>query len=155
MWATQAFFLMAALSSAVLATPLGGEPQIRPRFGGYDCGGTRFTIADADNIFGDTVYNIRKNVVYHFHTARGDRTYPGVFNNGGAGGDELDPSPCAGQKLMEFPILASGAQYMGGYPGAHRVVVAESKSNPNSYDYCFLMTHQGAQGNLFEKCTKY
>ncbi|KAK0701890.1 hypothetical protein B0T26DRAFT_659341, partial [Lasiosphaeria miniovina] len=54
--------------------------------------------------------------------------------------------------LYEFPILPSGADYLGGAPGADRVVFADSVKTPGAYEQCFLMTHTGATGNLFVKC---
>ncbi|TGJ85313.1 hypothetical protein E0Z10_g3468 [Xylaria hypoxylon] len=114
-------FMAAALSSAVLASPLAaGKPGIQARFSGYDCGGTFFTQAEAQEGFGDAVNAIRTDAVYF----NGGKTYPGVFRNGG-NNVELDPSPCEGKQLLEFPILTTGNGYTGGAPGAHRVVVAE------------------------------
>ncbi|KAI0444940.1 hypothetical protein F4803DRAFT_509608 [Xylaria telfairii] len=81
-------------------------------------------------------------------------SYPGVFRNGG-NPPEVDPSPCRGKVLLEFPILTSGYDYTGGPPGAHRVVVAMHGGGSTAYDQCFLMTHQGASGNLFNKCQPY
>ncbi|CAJ2513730.1 Uu.00g018490.m01.CDS01 [Anthostomella pinea] len=128
MLATQAFALMAALSSAT------------------------------QEIFGDTIHALRNNIQFSFTNARGiTRTYPEAYSNGNrAGGVELDPTPCAGRALFEFPILANGAQYTGGNPGAHRVVVAQSPTSQTAYDHCFLMTHQGVQDrNAFAKCNTY
>ncbi|KAK6085168.1 hypothetical protein SCUP515_00986 [Seiridium cupressi] len=114
------YFVVAVLSSAVLAAPMeDGKPKIEARLS-YDCGGTVFTSAQAQEGFGDAVTALRNNAVYY----NGARSYPGVFRNGGSN-LELDPSPCAGKQLLEFPILVSGNQYNGGAPGLHRVVVAE------------------------------
>ncbi|KAI1745280.1 Ribonuclease/ribotoxin [Xylaria scruposa] len=147
MLVTQSLLVVAAaLFAPVFAAPSGTEkPKLEARVSGYDCGGTRFTLAQAQNGFGDAVTALQHDVVY--------RTYPGVFRNGGTN-LELDPSPCVGKQLLEFPILSSGHAYTGGDPGAHRVVVAEH-GDGTSYDQCFLMTHQGAAGNLFNKCRTY
>ncbi|KAI1124298.1 Ribonuclease/ribotoxin [Nemania abortiva] len=139
-----------ALFAPAFAAPSGlDKARLEARFSGYDCGGTLFTVAEAQNGFGDAINAIRSDVVY----SSGTRTYPGVFRNGGTN-FELDPSPCAGKQLLEFPILASGNPYTGGDPGLHRVVVAEH-GDGTSFDQCFLMTHQGAEGNLFNKCRTY
>ncbi|KAM0811610.1 putative Ribonuclease T(1) [Seiridium cardinale] len=140
------YFVVAVLSSAVLAAPTeDGKPNIEARLT-YDCGGTVFTSTQAQEGYGDATTALKGDVVYRY----GVRTYPGVFRNGGSS-VELDPSPCAGKQLLEFPILASGSPYTGGTPGPHRVVMAEH-GDGTSYDQCFLMTHQGASGNLFNKC---
>ncbi|KAI0860258.1 Ribonuclease/ribotoxin [Xylaria cubensis] len=143
-------FVAAALFAPAFAAPSGVDsPKLEARLSGYDCGGTRFSSADAQNAFGDALNALRNDVVYHY----GTRTYPGVFRNGGTN-LELDPSPCAGKQLLEFPILTSGHAYAGGDPQLHRVVLAEH-GDGTSWEQCFLMTHQGAAGNLFNKCRTY
>jgi hypothetical protein len=64
---------------------------------------------------------------------------------------EVDASPCNGKTLYEFPVLAGGYMYTGGRPYADRVVIADN--GDGSYTQCFLMTHTGAAGNRFVKCT--
>lgn len=50
--------------------------------------------------------------------------------------------------------MRDGSSYAGGNPLADRVVVADSNSNPGTYEQCFLMTHDGAPfTNGFVKCT--
>jgi hypothetical protein len=41
--------------------------------------------------------------------------------------------------------------YTGGFPAADRAVFADN--GDGSYSQCFLMTHTGAVGNTFVKCT--
>ncbi|KAI1091548.1 Ribonuclease/ribotoxin [Rostrohypoxylon terebratum] len=79
--------------------------------------------------------------------------YPHQFRNGQATRPELDASPCVGLTLQEFPILSNGAAYAGGSPGPDRVVIGSSNPASGVWQECFLMTHTGAQGNLFVKCT--
>ncbi|KAI0132096.1 hypothetical protein BJ170DRAFT_718007 [Xylariales sp. AK1849] len=147
-------FVAAALSSAVSAAPLGDDkPKRVAEISGYDCGGARFTLAKVPDGYGDATRAIQTDAVYVYHAPNGDRTYPGPFRNGGAN-EELDPSPCAGKQLLEFPILITGAAYTGGNPGAHRVIMADH-GDGTSYDQCFLMMHRGAPGNLFNKCRPY
>ena len=64
---------------------------------------------------------------------------------------EVDASPCNGKTLYEFPILNGGYMYTGGFPAADRAVFADN--GDGSYSQCFLMTHTGAVGNTFVKCT--
>ncbi|KAI0860054.1 Ribonuclease/ribotoxin [Xylaria cubensis] len=152
MLAVQSLLLMAAaLSASVFAAPSGADmPKLEARYNGYDCSGTRFTQAQADNGFGAAIEALRAGKVYY----NGARSYPGVFRNGG-NPPEVDPSPCRGKELLEFPILTSNIDYTGGPPGPHRVVVAMHGGGSTAYDQCFLMTHQGASGNLFVKCQPY
>jgi hypothetical protein len=173
MLAVQSLLLMAAaLSASVFAAPSGADmPKLEARYNGYDCSGTRFTQAQADNGFGAAIQALRDGTVYyngaskrlHDITIRTwftnipfslQGSYPGVFRNGG-NPPEVDPSPCRGKELLEFPILTSNIDYTGGPPGPHRVVVAMHGGGSTAYDQCFLMTHQGASGNLFVKCQPY
>ncbi|KAI1114909.1 Ribonuclease/ribotoxin [Nemania sp. NC0429] len=146
MFAAQSLLLVAAtLSASVFAAPSGADkPGLEARFNGYNCGGWIFTGAEADNGFLDAIMARRNGTVYN--------GYPHVFRNGGDP-SEVDPTPCRGKTLFEFPILTSGQDYTGGPPGPHRVVVAPHGGTSTAYDQCFLMTHQGASGNLFIKCT--
>ncbi|KAH8156948.1 hypothetical protein CIB48_g11304 [Xylaria polymorpha] len=145
MFAVQPLLLMAAaLSASVFAAPSGADkPRLEARYNGYNCSGTFFTQAQADDGFGAAIQALRDDV---------GRTR--AFRNGGSP-PEVDPSPCRGKELLEFPILTSGVDYTGGPPGAHRVVVAMHGGGSTAYDQCFLMTHQGAPGNLFIRCQPY
>ncbi|KAM7196814.1 ribonuclease domain containing protein [Rhypophila sp. PSN 637] len=49
---------------------------------------------------------------------------------------------------QEFPILSSGALYNGGSPGPDRVVI-----NVPGCKQAGAITHTGASGNAFKKCT--
>ncbi|KAI1378541.1 Ribonuclease/ribotoxin [Hypoxylon crocopeplum] len=140
--------LVAMISAGVLSSPIGNETELVARINGYNCGGQTYTLTEADDAWGDGI-NRRRNGNYVYN---GGTAYPEEFRNGQAGNPEVDPSPCAGLQLYEFPIKAGGAAYNGGFPGPDRAVFADSTSSPGSYVQCFLMTHTGASGNLFVKC---
>jgi hypothetical protein len=149
MYVSQFLGLVAAalLSTTVLGSPLSvpEENALLDRRASYNCGGQTYTSAQAQDGFGDAIRHRQANSLVG--------RYPTEFRNGNAKSPEVDASPCAGMQLYEFPILHTGAQYTGGAPGPDRVVVADSNSSPGSYVQCFLMTHTGASGNLFKKCT--
>ncbi|KAI1405447.1 Ribonuclease/ribotoxin [Hypoxylon fuscum] len=138
--------LLAMMSVSVLASPFRNETFLaKRRTNGYNCGGQTYTLVQANDAWGDGISLRRANSQ--------KSGYPKEFRNGQAGNPEVEPSPCAGLQLYEFPILASGAEYNGGDPAADRAVFADSNSSPGSYEQCFLMTHTGASGNLFVKCS--
>ncbi|KAL1606503.1 hypothetical protein SLS60_003908 [Paraconiothyrium brasiliense] len=78
---------------------------------------------------------------YQAGTQVGSNDYPHTFNN-----NEGFSFAVSGPYL-EFPILSSGALYTGGSPGADRVVINTSCKQAGA------ITHTGASGNNFVKCT--
>ncbi|KAG2414422.1 hypothetical protein HFD88_003613 [Aspergillus terreus] len=52
--------------------------------------------------------------------------------------------------LYEFPIFANGI-FTGGQPGPDRIVI--KRKGKNKAVYCGLMTHTGAVGNGFVRCS--
>ncbi|KAL7620463.1 hypothetical protein AAE478_009458 [Parahypoxylon ruwenzoriense] len=141
--------LMTVMSITSLAMPHENMTELDTRARGMNCGGHQYSLSQADDAWGDGIARRRSGrYVYNGRTP-----FPEEFRNGQAGRPEVDPSPCAGLQLYEFPILSGGAEYNGGNPGPDRVVFADSRQRPGSYEHCFLMTHTGARGNLFVKCT--
>ncbi|KAK4183459.1 Ribonuclease/ribotoxin [Podospora australis] len=118
---------------------------------GYQCGTTKYTLADVENAMGDGIA-LRKRLASIKGINNVD--WPHEFRNGRSPTTpEVDPAPCKGLNLYEFPILASKRDFAaGGQPGPDRVVFADSNKTPGAFEQCFLMTHSGASGNLFVKC---
>ncbi|KAH8669729.1 guanyl-specific ribonuclease F1 [Tricladium varicosporioides] len=75
-------------------------------------------------------------------TTAGSSTYPHTYNNyeGFSFGGVAGP-------YKEFPILASGALYTGGSPGADRVIINTACKQAGT------ITHTGASGNNFVACS--
>ncbi|GJE87563.1 ribonuclease T1 [Phanerochaete sordida] len=67
--------------------------------------------------------------------------YPHQYNN-----FEGFSFPACSPKFFEYP-LKTGAAYTGGSPGADRVIY-DTKGT-----FCGCLTHKGAIGNAFLKCT--
>ncbi|KAI1098720.1 Ribonuclease/ribotoxin [Jackrogersella minutella] len=142
--------IVALMSTLSFASPIRNETELIERqASGLNCGGQQYTQQQAQDAWGSGI-NRRQTGNYVYY---GSTPYPEEFRNGQAGNPEVDPSPCAGLQLYEFPILAGGADYNGGNPGPDRVVFADSNTVSGAYVQCFLMTHTGAQGNLFVKCS--
>ncbi len=78
MLAPQSLLLVAAaLSASVFAAPSGADkPTLEARFRGYDCGGTLFTVADAQEALGDATTALRTDVVYHNGASKHVLTLP-------------------------------------------------------------------------------
>ncbi|KAI1455737.1 Ribonuclease/ribotoxin [Annulohypoxylon moriforme] len=142
---------LALASTAVLASPIRNETELVERqLRNWNCGGTQYTTAQVQAAWNNAIHL----TVTGGTIQRGSSEYPHEFRNGQAGNPEVDPSPCAGLTLREFPILASGALYTGGDPKTDRVVYGSSDPNNGVWEECFLMTHTGARArNLFVKCT--
>ncbi|KAH8593782.1 hypothetical protein B0O99DRAFT_595894 [Bisporella sp. PMI_857] len=102
---------------------------------GATCGTVVYTAA-AVNAASVRAYNH-----YTAGTTVGSNSYPHTFNN-----NEGFSFAVAGP-YQEFPILSSGAIYTGGSPGPDRVVINTSGRQAGT------ITHTGASGNAFVKCT--
>ncbi|KAE9378702.1 Ribonuclease/ribotoxin [Stipitochalara longipes BDJ] len=140
----------ALLLSTTLASPIDhlATRNITVIEAGLRCGNFPYTNAEAQDAFADAISHLRAGTSYNSAT----NTFPGVFRNGGTH-EEVDAGSCRGLTLYEFPIRQDGREYTGGAPGPDRVVVAESARKHGAYEQCFLMTHTGAGGNLFVRCT--
>ncbi|KAF2637309.1 putative extracellular guanyl-specific ribonuclease T1 [Massarina eburnea CBS 473.64] len=102
---------------------------------GATCGSVVYTAA-AVNAASQKGYSY-----YQAGTQVGSNDYPHTFNN-----NEGFSFSVSGPYL-EFPILSSGSLYTGGSPGADRVVINTSGKQAGA------ITHTGASGNNFVKCT--
>ncbi|KAI0893743.1 Ribonuclease/ribotoxin [Annulohypoxylon nitens] len=141
---------LAVISGISLASPIENEPVLVQRqVRDWNCGGQPYTAAHVQAAFTDTINRaVHQNFAY-----KGKTPYPHEFRNGKPTQLEVNPDPCAGLSLQEFPILKTGAHYTGGNPGPDRVVIGSSNPAGGVWQECFLMTHTGAKGNLFLKCT--
>ncbi|KAF2707471.1 ribonuclease-domain-containing protein [Pleomassaria siparia CBS 279.74] len=117
-----------------LVPSIAALPAVEKR-AGATCGSVVYTAAAVN------AASVKACSYYNAGTTAGSSTYPHTFNN-----NEGFSFAVSGP-YQEFPILSSGAIYSGGSPGADRVVINTSCKQAGT------ITHTGASGNNFVKCT--
>ncbi|KAH8888914.1 ribonuclease-domain-containing protein [Thozetella sp. PMI_491] len=131
MYFFSAFVTLLAAVPSVLSAP--AEVAALEKRADAQCGSVYYTAAQVN------AASVRACNHYNAGTTVGG--YPHTFNN-----NEGFSFAVSGP-YQEFPILSSGSLYTGGSPGADRVVINTSCKQAGT------ITHTGASGNAFVKCT--
>ncbi|KAH6642340.1 Ribonuclease/ribotoxin [Boeremia exigua] len=123
-----------ALPTSVVEAPV-EDAAVEARQSCYSkCGSVCYTAAQVTAARNAGANHVRQG------TQAGSSTYPHVFNNREGFNFLNNPT------YYEFPIKTSGV-YTGGSPGADRVVFNSAGTRSGE------ITHTGASGNNFVKCT--